>query len=375
MAENSTIEWTNHTFNPWIGCSKIHEGCANCYAEADMDKRRHRVRWGPQGSRSRTSDAYWKQPLKWNRDAVLRCPSRYESCSGVWEESGVGAGPDHCANCGATKAEHERPRVFCASLADVFEDWKGAIADSEGRKLGRDPVYGDYSPAQGTNLSLATMDDLRRDLFALIDATPHLDWLLLTKRPENIQRMWPGLFDGLDSGFRRNVWLGTSISLQPHADKQLPELLKCRDLCPILFVSVEPQLGPMDLDLDHECGDPPHSKCPPIPDWVICGGESGHGARPFNLAWARSLRDQCRAAGVPFFMKQAGSNPVHNRELETDERNHLYDLTADDSTRESYARAVETSSLVQLKLIDRKGGDLDELPGDLRVREFPKVTA
>ena len=168
MADNTAIEWADATFNCWIGCSKVagHPGCAHCYAEADMDLRRHRVHWGPHGTRSRTSDAYWKQPLKWDRQA---------------------------------KAVGVRKRVFCASLADVFEDWQGPIhgdsrpevssssvaaaADSRGRP----PA----SVACGVgDLRLLTMDDLRRDLFALIDRTPNLIWQVLTKRPENVRRMW-----------------------------------------------------------------------------------------------------------------------------------------------------------------------------------------
>jgi protein gp37 len=128
MAENSNIEWTHHTFNPWIGCTKVSDGCKNCYAENLMDKRYGRVKWGPQGTRVRTSEANWKKPLKWNREA---------------------------------EAKGERHRVFCASLADVFED----------------------KPDQ------PEMEQWRLELLELIIKTPYLDWLLLTKRPENVRGM------------------------------------------------------------------------------------------------------------------------------------------------------------------------------------------
>jgi protein gp37 len=119
MAEVTKIQWTDHTFNPWIGCSKVHAGCAHCYAEADMDTRRGRAKWGPQGTRSRTSDANWKLPLKWDRAAKLSLQSwEYAVQTAVSEYDQV--------------EPYERPRVFCASLADVFEAWDGPICDAKG---------------------------------------------------------------------------------------------------------------------------------------------------------------------------------------------------------------------------------------------------
>ena len=232
MAETSEISWTDATFNPWVGCTKIAQGCKNCYAEADFDKRKHFAMWGPNGTRVLTSAAYWKKPLAWNRQA---------------EQSGT------------------RLRVFCASLADVFEAWgNGVVTTRDGdvwckpyleREWGRenwetcDLETMQHDP-QGWQF--VTLDDVRRQLFALIDATPHLDWLLLTKRPENICRMWRGDGTGKEPGasdylLRDNVWLGTSVATQADADKNVPELLKCRDLSPVLFLSIEPLLGPIDL--------------------------------------------------------------------------------------------------------------------------------
>jgi protein gp37 len=180
------------------------------------------------------------------------------------------------------------------------------------------------------------MADVRKSLFDLIDATPNLDWLLLTKRPESIRRFWkPRDLEtrvqdfGMDrSMFRENVWLGTSVAEQQDAEKNIPELLNCRDLSPVLFVSAEPLVGPVDLIQPMQDADG-------FLDWVIVGGESGHGARPCDLAWIRSIVKQCKKAGTSVFVKQLGSKPDWN-------------------------------------ISDSKGGDYSEFPKDLQVREFPK---
>ena len=245
MAENSKIEWCDHTFNPWIGCTKVSEGCQHCYAEQMMDKRYGKVKWGPQGTRVRTSLANWKKPLKWNREA---------------------------AKAG------KRARVFCASLADVFE----------------------IHPSQD-------LDEWRHDLFMLIQQTPHLDWLLLTKRPENVM---PYLRHGWGTDLPDNVWLGTSVENQQAAFKRIPELLKVP--AAVRFLSMEPLLGQVHLDLmdgvffdswmpfDWQRLDPPGIH------WVIVGGESGPNARSIHPDWVRDIREQCVGAGVPFFFKQWG---------------------------------------------------------------------
>jgi len=294
VGENSKIEWTDRTFNPWMGCTKVAAGCANCYAERDMDKHYHKVQWGPHGTRVKTSEANWRKPLKWNREA---------------------------------EAAGERKRVFCASLADVFEDWQGAIHTSGGQVVGH--RFANEFVAAVNEFVPATMDDLRRDLFALIDATPWLDWLLLTKRPENIRRMihanpahriWkmrPEDHGPRNPFYRGNVWLLTSVAEQCDADRNVPELLKCRDLVPVLGVSAEPLVGPINFET--MTTDPPNSgfaltdgfgrfdgEPPSLIDWVIAGGESGPNARPMHPEWARSLRDQCQAAGVAFHYKQWG---------------------------------------------------------------------
>lgn len=244
MAQDSKIEWTDHTFNPWVGCTKVSPGCDNCYAES-WSKRSGMVQWGNH-PRKRTSDTYWKQPVKWNRMA---------------ESSGI------------------RHKVFCASLADVFDNQA-------------DPQW-------------------RVDLFRLIGITPHLDWLLLTKRPQNIVGMLPSDFV-LAGEPVRNVWLGTTVENQEEADRRIPQLLAAP--ATVKFLCCEPLLGPI--------------KFASVPGfnrvslslrnwWVIGGGESGPHARPPMIEWARSLRDQCSIAGVPFFWKQWGEytpdDPAANR--------------------------------------------------------------
>lgn len=274
MGANSKIEWTHHTFNPWIGCTKVSAGCQHCYAENDTFARVQRGRgvelWGKDAHRHITSYSNWKKPEQWNREA---------------------------------KAAGKRHRVFCASLADVFEDRKD-------------------------------LEAARWRLFNLIEKTPNLDWLLLTKRPENMLKLLPTnwLIDP-----RPNVWLGATAENQEQADKRIPELLATS--AAVRFLSCEPLLGPVSLTqwLESEYdrtarswqvrGNEGRIKV----DWVITGGESGHHARPMDEAWARDLRDQCNNAGVAFFMKQMGG------------------------------------------AIDKRH-DLDDLPADLRIRQFPEAT-
>jgi protein gp37 len=273
MAQNSTIEWTDHTFNPWIGCSKVSPGCKHCYAETLMDTRYGRVQWGPNGTRVRTGPDNWKQPLRWNHAALL--------AHNAWERAAL-FNPE-------LPAPH-RPRVFCASLADIFEDRPELV-------------------------------QWRTELFALIDATPNLDWLLLTKRPINIRLMVPepdaetrhsNQLNGHHGSYRHNLWLGTSVENQPAATGRIPYLLDAAYLCRYTFLSCEPLLGPVDLtDFMLLQGgvtvDPGDTEVVmPGIHWVICGGESGAKARPMHPDWARSLRDQCASANVPFFFKQWG---------------------------------------------------------------------
>jgi protein gp37 len=255
MSENSKIEWCDHTFNPWEGCQKVSPGCDHCYAESRNARFGGGVaiNWGPSAPRRRTSPTNWRKPLQWN-----------------------------AAHDEFYSAHGRRQRVFCASLADVFDN---AV----------DPQW-------------------RGDLFELIRTTPNLDWLLLTKRPQNIVRMVRGHGAIAGNGTRYlpdNVWLGTTVEDQTRADQNIPVLLRTiGELgARVTFLSVEPMLGPVEVfseitgELLHTSG---NEYEPGWISWVICGGESGRSARPMHPAWARSLRDQCAAAGVPFFYKQWG---------------------------------------------------------------------
>ena len=229
MAKDSKIEWTHNTFNPWWGCSKVSPACQNCYAEAWAKRVGSNV-WGPTSDRRRFGKAHWDEPVKWNSDA---------------------------------ESQSTRRRVFCASMADVFE-------------------------------SRSDLNEERKRLWDLISKTPRLDWLLLTKRPENIEPMVPWSSDAWPD----NVWIGATIENQEWATRRLHHLLKQR--AKVRFLSCEPLLGEIDLrsllPLNAEYSI----------DWIIAGGESGPRSRPMNPRWARSLRDQSKAIGAAFHFKQWG---------------------------------------------------------------------
>jgi protein gp37 len=280
MAENSAIEWTDHTFNPWTGCTKVSDGCKHCYAETLMDHRYHKVKWGPQGKRLRTAKQYWKQPLKWNETWFVEC----DVCGQrqVFNQHG------RCSKCQhpmVATMRRARQRVFCASLADVFEEKRDQMEE---------------------------MDQWRSELVQLIEQTPNLDWLLLTKRPENVEWMLEvALFSngvepqaGAWLKAHPNVWIGTSVENQKMADERIPHLVRIP--ARIHFLSVEPMLGPIDLDLRGKHYGIDYDDYSEDVSWVIGGFESGSEARVPNPDDMRSLRDQCRAADIPFFFKQWG---------------------------------------------------------------------
>lgn len=242
MAEQSAIEWCDHTFNPWEGCQKVGPGCDHCYAETRNARynKGTSLNWGPGSPRRRTSAANWKKPLKWAREA------------------------------NAFGAKHgRRQRVFCASLADVFDN---AV----------DPAW-------------------RLDLFKLIDATPELDWLLLTKRIGNVAAMIEEMAPGRTLADLPHVWLGATIVNRDEMLRDGPKLIAVD--AAVRFWSGEPLLG--------DLGEVPSEL---LPDWVIVGGESGQGARPMHPDWVCSLRNQCAAGGVPFLFKQWGEYKLYEDE-------------------------------------------------------------
>lgn len=364
MGDVSKIEWLRggHTSSPWHGCEHKHLGCINCYAET-MAKRNPGVLgvWGPQGTRVR-SKSFHANCARWQRYAVA---------------SGV------------------RSCVF-PSICDPFEDWKGAVLDSKGQVLHRGDAWGApgsyVTPGVFLGKSAVRLDDLRSDMFATVDRCPDLDFLLLTKRPENIRKMWRSKWDSRIHGikttyrevvYRSNVNLIYSASDQATLDAGImPDLLACRDLCPVLGLSLEPLVGPVPnlyrwlnnhelrdgMPVCSECGklthhsyahypiscwhcDGPIKKGPRV-DWVIVGGESGPNARPCNVEWIRSIVAQCRAAEVPCFVKQLGSAPCEEHDGDDFEY-------------------CDTTGIRAIELVDKKGGDANEWPADLRVREFP----
>lgn len=285
MVENSKISWTDHTYNPWRGCTKVSSGCTNCYAET-MSKRNPAVlgEWGPHGTRVRGADSYLRKPLAWNKQ-------EWWECLDCGYRGNVHTFDDYCPECRGGNCKPTRQRVFCASLADVFEDRPELV-------------------------------EWRRDLVVMMEKTPNLDWLLLTKRPENVSRMITEAITINPSAWwmaMRNVWIGTSVENQETADKRIPELLKVP--AKVRFLSMEPLLGPVNLPMIESYLQPdgfgmngpfvPHGigyadDPDNLIDWVIVGGESGHNARPMHPDWARSIRDQCQAAGVAFHFKQWG---------------------------------------------------------------------
>ncbi|MET3554906.1 phage Gp37/Gp68 family protein [Burkholderia sp. 567] len=294
MSENSKIEWCDHTFNPWIGCTKVSPACDHCYAERSTPARALGVEWGTHAVRYRTSAANWQKPLAWNNRPFFEC----RVCGWRGNRPAMDAGGPVCPNaqCLPIGVVPARPRVFCASLADVFDN---AV----------DPAW-------------------RQDLFALIAQTPNLDWLLLTKRIGNARAMLNEVVDEMSCGLNTwdelpwpGVWIGATVVNQAEADRDIPKLLAVP--ARVRFLSIEPMLGPIDLlwpetlwpegparcCSGHECGCGGQAIDPWLiygVNWVIAGGESSPGARPMHPNWARDLRDQCASAGVPFLFKQWG---------------------------------------------------------------------
>ena len=278
MAENSKIEWTTHTFNPWTGCTKVSPGCKYCYAEALMDQRYHKVKWGPQGIRLRTSVSNWRKPLQWNKTQWFQCPG----CG--WSGPEKDMLLDGCPNliCHAVCVP-ARQRVFVASLADIGE------------------------------IHETILDEWRIDLVNLVTECNNLDWLFLTKRPENFNELYLDLFGGQ---LPDNLWVGTSVENNKTAGERIPQLLKID--AKVRFLSCEPLLEQMfigfDIWFDQEyyegrIGKPRDGIARQYKDlihWVIVGGESGPKARPMHPKWATSIRDECVSAGVPFLFKQWG---------------------------------------------------------------------
>ncbi len=273
MGKTTKIGWTHHTFNIVWGCSKVSEGCWNCYAETWAARCGMKL-WGTLAPRRTFGDKHWNEPRAWNKAAA---------------EAG------------------ERRRVFCSSMADVFEDHPTLVAE-------------------------------REKLWQLIEETPWLDWLLVTKRPENVDAMMPARWRGK---WPHNVWLGFTGENQKRFDDRWVEVENVgrANQISVLFCSMEPMLERIDIEiaLDDECD----GKWLRTLDWLIIGGESGGKARPFDVEWLDDILDQLDGLDVPVFVKQLGSNP--------------------------------TRAGAPLELDHPKGEDPHEWPSHFCRREFPKA--
>lgn len=277
MGRETKIAWTHATFNPWWGCLKVSPGCANCYAEA-FDRRTGGAHWGPAETTTRRffGEKHWNQPRRWNEEA---------------------------------KRDGIRRRVFCASMADVFE-------------------------------KNATLLEERARLWALIRETPELDWLLLTKRPERIRHELPADWG---HGFR-NVWLGTTVENREQLALRVSELQAVP--AAVRFLSCEPLLEGIAAELV------PYLRTRTI-DWVIVGGESGPKSRPFELGWAFDLVAACERFKIACFVKQLGARAFERRRCDVPACN------------------CGSSHLVRFSTAHSKGENPEEWPAPLQVQEFP----
>jgi protein gp37 len=301
MGKESTIGWTDATANFWMGCQKVSPGCEHCYAEHDTPVRTHRAKglelWGP----PKTTERY--------------------RTKGAWK--------DVPALDRAARRDGVRKRLFVSSLADIFEDH---------------PMVTTW----------------RAEALDLLASCTNLDVQLLTKRPQNIRAMVPPSWL---ASWPAHVWAGCTVENQRRADERIPALLEVP--APVRFLSCEPLLECVTLSdiiapretikplvglrwVAREGGGSVNVSCGRI-SWVIVGGESGHAARPFHLAWARSIVAACHTSHVPVFVKQLGANPWRTQ----GEKPH--------------------DGPAPFSLRDRAGADPEEWPEDLRVQQFPEV--
>lgn len=349
MSVGTSIEWTDTTWNPVRGCSRVSEGCRNCYAE----------RFAARFSGTFVTEHEGRRVEIDRDDATLR-RSPFKGFAEMRDFEGprwtgkVDLVPEKLAEPLGWKKPR---RVFVNSMSDLFHE----------------------------ELS----DEAIAAVFGVMAAAPQHTFQVLTKRPERMRRWFAWLNNTKDSGWQcgnclcyarghgaravpmgsrnlpwplPNVWLGVSVEDQASADERIPHLLATP--AQVRFVSAEPLLGRVLFDGRGDRNDwlgDQHDDAPGESgiDWVIVGGESGYGARPVDVSWIRDVVGQCRAANVPVFVKQLGAFAM------TDAR--------DDALPHRRQNGVGTLSALRLELRDAKGGDPSEWPADLRVREFPRV--
>ena len=294
--------------------------CQHCYAESNIGVVLTGVCWGTENQGgTRKVKRSWNEPLMYNRRAMLT---------------------------------HDRIRCFTASLSDVFDDWNGVMLDADGNICltaafpwdGLVPWKGGLICSSDELAGIlregwfrtTTMQDCRLRFFReIVDQTPLVDHLVLTKCPERIAACLPvpgragvAAETSMAECFRPNLWLGTSAGTKHSLEKFLPPLIAARDACAVTFLSCEPLLEDVSL-----------KPWLPYLDWVIIGGESGDKARPSCIEWIRDVLWQCLEAGVPVFVKQLGARPLLGGKP--------YPITT------------------------KKGGYVIEWPRDLDVRQFP----
>jgi len=319
VSNASKIEWTDSTWNPVRGCSRVSEGCRFCYAE------RQAARFSGYGDRF---DGYVRDG-KWTGKVDLLKSKLTEPLR--WRKP---------------------RRVFVNSMSDLFHE---ALPDEA-----IDRIFAVMARAPQHTFQVLTKrpERMRTYMRGFIDARG-----CHASRRLGTELWWP----------LPNVWLGVSCEDQVTADERIPILLDTP--AAVRFVSAEPLLAAIDLTriavkFSGRCdGDPAHASAlfdhagyTNRLDWAIVGGESGPGARPCDVGWIRSIVAQCKSAGVPCFVKQLGALPMLGRQ---DVRGWKFGQL--DSTNRGYG-----DDHVALKLRNRKGGDPSEWPKDLRVREFPQ---
>jgi protein gp37 len=310
MSEKTNIEWTDSTASPWTGCTEASPGCANCYAKAQAKRYGWLRGWGKGKPR-------------------LRFEGFHENVLWMHRKPWV------CESCGVAYSHPQQHK--CPSVSKVL-----ALPDETNWRRRR------IFPSACDWLDAEVPIEWLANAIQTMHQADELDKLLLTKRPEN----WRCLMERASKCPMREstyqwlqlwilgqaperFWIGTSVEDQERADERIPRLLQIP--ARVRFLSCEPLLGPITIRSLRKLVNR-------STDWVIVGGESGPKARPCNVEWIRSIVRQCRAAGVPCFVKQLGSN--------------CYDRSA-------------ACELVRMKYKHPKGGDMDEWPEDLRVQQFP----